>query len=90
MASGPMQQMLDATLVSAADEAPTKALRLDPELEDMADSPLIQRLPIAKPVRRNRDSTDISDVISFSDNSVVGKGSAKKGVFFRLPYMTTV
>ncbi|MFB3124506.1 MAG: hypothetical protein ACE1Z7_02930 [Woeseiaceae bacterium] len=48
MASGPMQQMLDATLVSAADEAPTKALRLNPELEDMTDSPIIQSLPVAE------------------------------------------
>ncbi len=48
MASGPMQQMLDATLVSAADEAPTNALRLNPELEDMTDSPIIQWLPVAK------------------------------------------
>ncbi len=36
MASGPMQQMLDATLVSAADEAPARALKLSPELEDVA------------------------------------------------------
>ena len=31
-----MQQMLDATLVNAADEAPAKALRFNPEFEDVA------------------------------------------------------
>ncbi len=36
MASGPMQQMLDATLVSAADEAPARALRFNPEVENVA------------------------------------------------------
>ena len=46
MASGPMQQMLDATLVSAADEAPVRALRFNPEFEDVAiltnyDNPVV-------------------------------------------------
>ena len=35
MASGPMQQILDATLVSAADEAPARALKFNPEFEDV-------------------------------------------------------
>jgi len=46
MASGPMQQMLDATLVSAADEAPARALKFNPEIEDVAivqnyDNPVV-------------------------------------------------
>ena len=36
MASGPMQQMLDATLVSAAEEAPARAPRFIPEFEGVA------------------------------------------------------
>ncbi len=36
MASGPMQQMLDATLVSAADEAPARALKFNAEVENVA------------------------------------------------------
>ncbi len=36
MANGPMQQILDATLVSAADEAPVRAPRFSPKFGDAA------------------------------------------------------
>ncbi len=46
MAKGPMQQMLEATLVNAADEAPAKALIFSPEFKDAAilmnyDNPVV-------------------------------------------------
>jgi len=46
MANGPMQQMLEATLVNAADEAPAKALILSPDFKDAAilmnyDNPVV-------------------------------------------------
>ncbi len=53
MASGPTQQMLDATLVSAADEAPARALRFNPEVEDVAivqgyDKPVVATSSLKK------------------------------------------
>ncbi len=36
MAKGPMQQMLEATLVNAAEEAPAKALIFSPDFKDVA------------------------------------------------------
>ncbi len=46
MAKGPMQQMLEATLVNAADEAPAKAPEFSPDFKDVAilmnyDNPVV-------------------------------------------------
>ncbi len=46
MASGPMQQMLEATLVNAADEAPARSLIFIPDFKDVAilmnyDNPVV-------------------------------------------------
>ncbi len=84
-----MQQMLDATLVNAADDAPANAPRLNPELEDIVYSPVIQSLPIAKTGASESAFHGLSDVISLSDNPVVATGSAKLR-FFQLLWTATV
>ncbi len=54
IASGPMQQMLAAALVNAADEAPARALRFNPEVEDVAIVPWCDKPAAGTGSARNR------------------------------------